>query len=103
MPTHGRSHKEVVVEGASECDLSVFLNMQCLHDLSKAVVGEVLQPEKSNFIHDEFVHQWVFSIKATLMGSDLVLFEGSRDEEDFQGFVEEARDWLHQWFKWICP
>lgn len=37
------------------------------------------------------------------MGKNLVLLEGAKDEEDFKGFVEEAKDWLYQRFKWIRP
>lgn len=50
-----------------------------------------------------FLGQGVFSIKATPMGSTLVLLEGGKEEEDLKGFVEEAEDWLLQWFKSIRP
>lgn len=33
----------------------------------------------------------------------MVLLEGVKDEDDFKGFVEEAKEWLYQWFSWIRP
>lgn len=75
------------------------ISKQC----ANAMVGEVLCPGKSYFIQDEFIRQGVFSIKATPMGANLVLLEGVKGEEDFMGFVDEAKDWLFQWFRWIRP
>lgn len=37
------------------------------------------------------------------MGSNLVLLEGVKDEDNFKVFVDEAKDWLFQWFRWIRP
>lgn len=87
----------IVKEGDWNCDIVVEPR------LSLAMVGEVITPGKSYYIQDELAQQGVFAIKATPMGSNLVLLEGDSDEGNFNDFIEEARDWLYQWFKWIRP
>lgn len=37
------------------------------------------------------------------MGANLVLLEGGRVEDDFKGLIEEEKEWLYEWFRWIQP
>lgn len=81
-------------EGSKECVIHFDVGEEDLKQCSNAFMGEVLIPGKSYFIQDEFIRQGAFSIKATPMGANLVLLEGGRDEDDFKGFIEEAKEWL---------
>lgn len=100
----GGGYKEAVLRGGgNEHVYSFDVGDDIMNQYAKAMVGEVHWPGKSYSIQDEFIRQGVFSIKATTMGANLVLLEGHKDDEDFMGFVEEAKDWLFQWFKWIRP
>lgn len=91
------------VEDVRGCLFSFNAEEDTMARLRKAMVGEVVWPGKSYAIQDEFAMQGVFSIKATPLGANWVLLEGAKDEEDFMEFVEEAKDWLFQWFRWIRP
>lgn len=71
--------------------------------LALAMVGEVILPGKSYYIQDELAQMGVFAIKATPMGSNMVLLEGDKEDGDFAECIEDAREWLDQWFKWIRP
>lgn len=51
--------------------------------LKKATIGEVINP--GNYVRCKFV-----------------LLEGG-DDDDFQGYIEEAIGWLLQWFKELKP
>lgn len=78
-------------------------NMETDPLLSSAMVGEVITPGKAYYIQDELAQMGVFAIKATPMGANLVLLEGDKEEGDFAEYIEDAREWLYQWFKWIRP
>lgn len=71
--------------------------------LSKAMVGVVIHPGQSYLIQEHFAMQGVSTILVTPLGANMVLLEGSVDDEDFQGYIEEAKGWLQQWFKEIKP
>lgn len=55
------------------------------------MVGVLKDPGRSYLIQEKFSRQGVFSVKATLLGANLILLEGSEDG-DVSGFVEEAKD-----------
>lgn len=55
---------------------------------------------KTYVLQDEFSRQGVFLVKVTPLGANLALLEG-REDEAFQRFIEEAKDWLYQWFEEI--
>lgn len=44
-----------------------------------------------------------FLLKLYPMGDNLVLLEDAEDDKDFEGFVEEVKHWLYQWFKLMSP
>ncbi|XP_028215124.1 uncharacterized protein LOC114397228 [Glycine soja] len=71
--------------------------------LSIAMVGVVIHPGQSYLIQEHFAMQGVSTILVTPLGANMVLLEGSVDDEDFQGYIEEAKGWLQQWFKEIKP
>lgn len=69
-----------------------------IQKLSKAYIGVVENPGMSYNIQEEFIQQGYFSIRATPMGSNLVLLE-SLEEGETEALIEDAQGWLSTWFK----
>lgn len=55
------------------------------------MVGEVIFLGKSYVIQDEFLRQGVFSIKATPIGANLVLLEGSKGQMSSSGLLRKRQ------------
>ncbi|GAU42921.1 hypothetical protein TSUD_283440 [Trifolium subterraneum] len=70
--------------------------------LKKAFVGEVVNPGMTYNIQNAFHSQGYFGVKVTPLGSSLTLLEGQEDGE-IQALLEDAQEWLNQWFREICP
>ncbi|MCH85835.1 hypothetical protein A2U01_0006687, partial [Trifolium medium] len=70
--------------------------------LQKAFIGVVAHPGMSYNIQNAFHSQGYFGVKVTPLGSNLTLLEGQEDGE-VQALMEDAKDWLDQWFKEIRP
>lgn len=64
-----------------------------LKRLENAYIGVVENPIMTYKIQEEFIHQGYFSIRATTMGSNLVLLE-SLEEGEMEALIEGAQDWL---------
>lgn len=61
-------------------------------------MGVVRTPGKSYNIQEEFIQQGYFSVRATPLGSNLVLLE-SLEEGEMEALIQDAADWLGNWFK----
>ncbi|PNX66430.1 hypothetical protein L195_g055089 [Trifolium pratense] len=70
--------------------------------LQKAFVGEVAKPGMTYNIQNAFHSQGYFGVKVTPLGSNLALLQGQEDGE-VQALLEDAKDWLNQWFREIRP
>jgi hypothetical protein len=70
--------------------------------LQKAFVGVVTQPSMAYNIQDAFHRQGYFGVKITPLGSTLTLLEG-QEEGEVQALMEDAKEWLDQWFVEIRP
>lgn len=70
-----------------------------------AYIGVVEKPGMSYNIKEEFIQQWYFSVRATALGSNLVLLE-NLEEGEMEALIEGAQDWLATWFSYVrkwCP
>ncbi|PNX60582.1 hypothetical protein L195_g052003, partial [Trifolium pratense] len=70
--------------------------------LQKAFIGVVVHTGMTYNIQNAFHAQGYFGVKATPLGSNLILLEGQEDGE-MEALMEDAKDWLDQWFKEIRP
>jgi hypothetical protein len=70
--------------------------------LQKAFIGEVIQPGMSYNIQNAFHRQGYFGVKVTPLGANLTLLEG-QGEGEVQALRDDAKGWMEQWFKDICP
>ncbi|KAK2369434.1 hypothetical protein QL285_082569 [Trifolium repens] len=68
----------------------------------KAFVGVVANPGTTYNIQNAFHMQGYFGVKITPLGSNLSLLEG-QEEGEVEALMEDAKDWLDQWFKEIHP
>jgi hypothetical protein len=68
----------------------------------KAFVGVVANPGTTYNIQNAFHMQGYFGVKITPLGSNLSLLEG-QEEGEVEALMEDAKDWLDQWFKEIRP
>ncbi|MCI03917.1 DUF4283 domain protein, partial [Trifolium medium] len=70
--------------------------------MKKAFIGVVVNPGMTYNIQNAFHTQGYFGVKVTPLGSNLTLLEG-QEEGEVQALLEDAKDWLDQWFKEIRP
>lgn len=68
-----------------------------LQKLSSAYVGELWTPGLSYRIQEECIQQGYFSVRATPLGTNLVLLE-SLEEGEMEALLEDAQEWLSTWF-----
>jgi hypothetical protein len=69
---------------------------------AKAFVGVAANPGMTYNIQNAFHAQGYFGVKVTPLGSNLALLEG-QEEGEVEALMEDAKDWLVQWFKEIRP
>lgn len=74
------------------------MNEDEIRKLSQAYVGVVRKLGMSYNIQEEFIQQGSFSVRATPLGSNLVLLE-SLEEGEMEALIEDANEWLGTWFK----
>ncbi|MCH80280.1 hypothetical protein A2U01_0001046 [Trifolium medium] len=89
-------------EGQKHVVLSYEAEKEELLRLEKAFVGIVEHPGMTYNIQNVFHSQGYFGVKVTPLGSHLALLEGQEDGE-VQALMEDAKDWLDQWFREIRP
>ncbi|GAU48228.1 hypothetical protein TSUD_184080 [Trifolium subterraneum] len=73
-----------------------------MEKLQQAFVGIVKEPDMAYNIQNSFHRQGYFGVKVTPLGANLCLLQG-QDEGEVQALIEDAKDWLDQWFKEIKP
>ncbi|GAU24569.1 hypothetical protein TSUD_149100 [Trifolium subterraneum] len=104
--SYGHALRFGKIGGKKECNnqttLSFVSEKEDLERLKKAFVGVVRQPGLSYNIQNEFHIQGYFGVKVTPLGANLTLLEG-QDEGEVEALMEEARDWMEQWFKEVRP
>jgi hypothetical protein len=89
-------------QGAHRISLSYEADESDLLRLKKAFVGVVAQPGMSYNIQNIFHTQGYFGVKVTPLGANLTLLEG-QEEGEVQALMEDAKEWLKQWFAEIRP
>ncbi|XP_045820034.1 uncharacterized protein LOC123913360 [Trifolium pratense] len=70
--------------------------------LQKCFIGEVIHLGMSYNIQSAFHRQGYFGVKVTPLGARLTLLDG-QEEGEVQALMDEAKDWLKQWFTEIRP
>ncbi|CAJ2637223.1 unnamed protein product [Trifolium pratense] len=70
--------------------------------MHKAFIGVVVTTGMTYNIQKVFHAQGYFGVKATPLGSNLILLEG-REDGEMEALMEDAKDSLNQWFKEIRP
>ncbi|XP_058741575.1 uncharacterized protein LOC131613953 [Vicia villosa] len=73
-----------------------------LKHFEKAYVGIVETPGMTFDIQEAFHSEGYFRVKATPLGANLCLLE-EQEEGEIKALVEEAKDWISQWFSDIHP
>jgi hypothetical protein len=97
-----RDPLEERVTGGQRVLLSYKAEQADLVRLQKAYIGVVAQPGMSYNIQEAFHMQGYFGVKITPLGSTLTLLEG-QEEGEVQALMEDAKEWLDQWFVEIRP
>jgi hypothetical protein len=70
--------------------------------LLKTFIGVAANPGTTYNIQNAFHSQGYFGVKVTPLGANLALLEG-QEEGEVEALLEDARDWLDQWFSEIRP
>jgi hypothetical protein len=91
---HGEAHQKVFCSYVAE--------KNDMLRLQKAFVGVVVNPGMTYNIQNAFHSQGYFRVKVTPLGSTLALLEG-QEEGEVEALLEDAKEWLEQWFKEIRP
>jgi hypothetical protein len=68
----------------------------------KAFIGIVAQSGMSYNIQEAFHREGYFGVKIIPLGSNLTLLE-EQEEGEVEALMEDAKDWLDQWFTEIRP
>jgi hypothetical protein len=82
--------------------LSYEADKEDLKRYQKAFIGKVAQSGMTYNIQEAFHREGYFGVKVTPLGSNLTLLEG-QDEGEVEALMEDAKDWLDQWFSSIRP
>jgi hypothetical protein len=82
--------------------LSYEAEKNAIDKYAKAFVGVAANPGMTYNIQNAFHAQGYFGVKVTPLGSNLALLEG-QEEGEVEALMEDAKDWLVQWFKEIRP
>ncbi|XP_058733452.1 uncharacterized protein LOC131605070 [Vicia villosa] len=73
-----------------------------LERFQKAFVGVVEVPGDTYNLQERFTKEGYFGVKVTPMGANLCLLE-ENEEGMIKDIIEEAREWIQQWFSEIRP
>ncbi|MCI10595.1 hypothetical protein A2U01_0031688, partial [Trifolium medium] len=74
------------------------VNIKDSYAQAKAFIGVVVHTGMTYNIQNAFHEQGYFGVKATPLGSNLILLEG-QEVGEMEALMEDAKDWLDQWFK----
>ncbi|GAU35280.1 hypothetical protein TSUD_274820 [Trifolium subterraneum] len=70
--------------------------------LKKAFTGVVVNLDMTYNIQNAFHAHGYFGVKVTPLGLNLTLLEG-QEEVEVQALVDDAKEWMDQWFSEIRP
>ncbi|XP_058727198.1 uncharacterized protein LOC131598634 [Vicia villosa] len=110
--TNRKSYAQMVegkyVDGQLQARKIPFVHMEYnmeeadMNQFQKAFVGVVENPGATYNIQEYFNMEGYFGVKVTPMGANLCLLEES-EEGELSALIEEASDWIKQWFLEIRP